>query len=100
VLIGLLTGAGLGGLYLTLESFSLSWALRKKPAAAVRIALGGFLLRLVTVTVLTVAFSRTRSVDAVTFALSFVASFFVFLIVLVWIVGRIGRNAEASREGN
>ncbi|MHC4469466.1 MAG: hypothetical protein ACYTDY_02955 [Planctomycetota bacterium] len=103
VLTGLLVGAGLGGLNLLVESLSLSWALKKKPSATLAISLCGFLIRLVMVSVLIIWFARTPSVDAVAFALAYVASFFVFLVLQVWAISRVqgkaGTPAKGATEG-
>ncbi len=98
-LAGLLLGAALGGANLLLESLSLGWALGKKPSATLVVSLVGFGLRLVVVCVLTLVFAGTAGVDAVTFALTYVASFFLFLGILIWAVSRWQGKAVSPREG-
>lgn len=100
VLVGLAIGAGLGGLNLAVGGFLLSWALRRRPKAALAVSLGGFFVRLGLLLGLTHAFWGVSSVDAVTFALAFVVFFFLFLVVEIRIVGRASKraaNAGADR---
>ena len=96
---GLLVGVGLGGLNLLVEAFGLVWAFRKNLSATMMVSLGGFFLRLVLVSVLIFAFARTDSIDAVTFALSYVASFFAFLGLQIWVITRVPARAGGS-SGN
>ena len=102
--IGLFVGVALGGLNLLFESLSLTWALKKEPSAMLFVSLGGFGLRLVLVCVLTIVFAYTASVDAATFALSYVGSFLAYVILQVWIVSRMQRKAGppkgAEEEGD
>ena len=100
-LVGLLSGVALGGLSLLGEALALSWALRKKPSATLAVSLGGFVVRLVTVSVLTIVFHRSPSlgVDAVAFALTYVASFFAFLVLQVWAVSRVQKGAGSPEKG-
>jgi hypothetical protein len=95
--IGLLLGIGLGGLNLCMEGFSLSWALRRRPSATLGVSLGGFALRLVMVCGLTLWFGNLESVDAMVFALAYVASFMVFLGLQIWAITRMLDNAGPSR---
>ena len=97
--IGLFTGVGLGGLNLLFESLSLTWAMKKEPSAMLFVSLGGFGLRLVLVCVLTIVFASTPSVDAATFALSYVGSFLAYLILQVWVVTKVLRKAVPSAGG-
>jgi hypothetical protein len=100
VLAGLAIGAGLGGLNLAVGGFLLSWALRRRPKAALAVSLGGFFVRLGLLLGLTYAFWSVPSVDAVTFAIGFVVFFFLFLVVEIGIVGRASKraaNAGADR---
>lgn len=99
VLIGLLVGLALGGLNLAFESLSLAWALRRKPSAVMGLSLGGFAVRLVMVAVLTIVFARTSSVDAATFALTYVASFLAFVGLQIWIVARLNRKGPPGKGG-
>ena len=103
VWIGLFTGVGLGGLNLLFESLSLTWAMKKEPSAMLFVSLGGFGLRMVLVCVLTLVFAKTASVDAATFALSYVGSFLAYVILQVWVVSRMQKQAgppkEAETEG-
>ncbi len=91
--IGLFLGLGLGGLNLFVESLSLTWALRKRPSATMFVSLGGFGVRLVLVSVLTIVFAKSRTVSAVAFALAYVASFLAFLVLQVWAVTKIQNKA-------
>ena len=93
VWIGLFVGVGLGGLNLLFESLSLTWALRSKPSAMLFVSLGGFGLRMVLVCVLTLVFAKTESVDAATFALSYVGSFLAYVILQVWVVAKMQGKA-------
>lgn len=100
--IGLFVGVALGGLNLLFESLSLMWALKKEPSAMLFVSLGGFGLRLVLVCVLTLVFANTESVNAATFALSYVGSFLAYLILQVWVVTRMLKKAvpaEAAGDG-
>jgi cytosine/uracil/thiamine/allantoin permease len=99
VLTGLLVGAGLGGVNLLVESLSLSWALRNKPSATLAVSLFGFFLRLVIVSALIIWFARTKSVSAVAFALAYMASFFVFLALQIWVVSRVQGSARTPAKG-
>ena len=85
-LTGLLLGAALGGLSLAAEALSLGWALKRKPSWMLGVSLGGFGLRLVLVSALTIWFACLDSVDAVTFALTYVAS--VLLFIGAWAIIR------------
>ena len=92
-LTGLFLGIGLGGLNLSLEAFSLSWALRKKPSVLLAVSLGGFGFRLVLVSVLIIVFGQMQeSVNVLTFALAYVASFLAFLGLQIWAVSRVQRK--------
>ena len=93
---GALVGVGLGGLGLCIESFGLSWALRNKPSWALGVSLGGFFLRLVLVVALTLVFDGVESVSAVTFALTYVASFLAFVGIQVWVVNRVMNRGTAA----
>jgi len=99
VLTGLLLGVGLGGLNLAVESFSMSWAFRRKPAAILAVSLGGFLVRLVLVCGLTIWFAGLASVDAVTFALTYVATFLAFIGFQIWAVAKITGDAGSPGTG-
>ena len=100
-LVGLLTGVALGGLSLLGEALLLSWALRKKPSATLAVSLGGFVVRLVTVSVLTIVLHRSPSlgVSPVTFALAYVASFFAFLVLQVWAGSRVQKGSGGPGKG-
>ena len=94
---GLAVGAGVGGLNLVVGSWLLSWALKNRPKAALKVSLGGFFVRLALLLVLTWVFWTVPGVDAVTFAISFVIFFFLFLVVEIVIIGRASRRtAEAG----
>ena len=77
-LTGAAIGGGIGllnlliGLPLTLRS------LQQGGNAVMKTIVGGFMLNLILVVVLTVAFHKTEAVNATAFALTFVAIFFVF----------------------
>jgi len=86
---GALVGAGLGGIGLCVEAFSLSWALRNKPAWTLGVSLGGFFSRMVVVVVLIFVFRDVESVSVWTFALTYVASFLAFVGIQVWAVNRM-----------
>lgn len=99
--LGLFVGVALGGLNLLFESLSLTWALKKEPSAMLLVSLGGFGLRLVLVCVLTIVFARTESVNAATFALSYVGSFLAYLVLQVWVVTRMQHQAgPGTRTGD
>ena len=87
--IGVLIGVALGGLNLFGESVSLSWALRKKPSWTLGLSLGGFLLRMTLVVVLTLVFHGVESVGAGPFALTYAASFLAGIAVQIWVVSRV-----------
>ena len=95
---GALIGAGLGGLGLCVEGFSLSWALRKKPTWTLGVSLGGFFSRMVVVVVLIFVFRDVESVSVWTFALTYVASFLAFVGIQVWAVNRM-MAAQATGPG-
>jgi hypothetical protein len=95
---GALVGVGLGGLGLCIESFGLSWAMKKKLTWTLGVSLGGFLLRLVLVVTLTLVFDGVESVSAVTFALTYVASFLVFAGIQLWVVSRVMTPAPSGRK--
>ena len=97
--IGLFVGVALGGLNLLFESLSLTWALKKEPSAMLFVSLGGFGLRLVLVCVLTIVFAKTKSVNAATFALSYVGSFLAYLGLQVWIVARMHHKGVSPERG-
>ena len=63
------------------------------------VSLGGFGLRLVLVCVLTIVFAYTASVDAATFALSYVGSFLAYVILQVWVVSRMQRKTDPPKGG-
>jgi hypothetical protein len=96
VLAGLGIGAGLGGINLVVSGWLLSWAMRRRPKAALAVSLGGFFLRLVILMGLTYWFWDMPSVEAVTFAISFVIFFFLFLFVEVGIVSRASKGSAGS----
>jgi len=96
---GALVGVGLGGLGLGVEAFSLNWALRRRPAWTLGVSLGGFLARLVLVVVLIMVFKDVESVSASTFALTYVASFLVFVGLQVWTVSRMMDTAKPAGPG-
>jgi hypothetical protein len=95
-LAGLGIGAGLGGANLALGGWLLSWTLRRKPSAALAVSLGGFFFRLGILLVLTYVFWGNPGVDAVTFAVSFVVFFFLFLVVEIAIVSRAARRPDGA----
>ena len=87
-LAGVAVGAGLGLLNLVVGSWVTLRSLRKGMKSAMRTLLGGFLVRLLLVACLVVAFQRTGAVDAVAFALSFMVFFFAYLGLEVLLVER------------
>lgn len=92
-LIGFFVGIGLGCLNLCLEALSMGWALRRKPSAMMAVSLGGFFFRLVLVSALVIVFSRMPDkVNAVSFALSYMASFLAFLGLQIWAVSRVSKS--------
>lgn len=100
VLTGLFVGIALGGLNLLIEALSLGWALRKRPSATLAISLGGFLVRLVMVSALTIWFAKLESVDAPAFALAYVASFMAFLGLQIWAISRaLNKAGSTGRSG-
>jgi hypothetical protein len=96
---GALVGVGLGGFGLCIESFGLSWAMKKKLSWTLGVSLGGFLLRLVLVVALTLVFDGVESVSAVTFALTYVASFLAFVGIQVWVVSRVTTPTPSTGPG-
>ena len=96
---GALVGVGLGGLGLCIESLGLAWALRNKPTWALGVSLGGFFVRLVLVVSLTLVFDGVPSVSAVTFALTYVASFLAFVGIQVWVVSRVMSPGKSAGPG-
>ena len=101
-LTGLLSGVALGGLSLLGEALALSWALRKKLSATLAVSLLGFVVRLVTVSVVTIVIAKMPSLGrdaAVAFALAYVASFFAFLVLQVWAVSRVQKGAGSPGKG-
>jgi hypothetical protein len=96
---GLFIGVALGGLNLLFESLSMTWALKKEPSAMLFVSLGGFGLRLVLVSVLTIVFAGAESVDAMTFALAYVGSFMAYIALQVWIVSRMQQKAGPPEGG-
>lgn len=105
---GALIGAGLGGIGLCVEAFSLSWALKEKPSWTLGVSFGGFLSRLIVVVVLIFVFRDVESVSVWTFALTYVASFLAFVGIQVWAVNRmmaaqstgpVQREGEAVSDG-
>lgn len=96
---GALIGVGLGGFGLCLESFGLSWALKKKLSWTLGISLGGFFLRLVLVVTLTLVFDGVESVSAAAFALTYVASFLAFVVIQMWVVSRVTTPAPSTGSG-
>ena len=73
---------------------------RLAPSATLAGSLGGFAVRLVLVSVLRLVFAKTDAVDAVTFALAYVASFLLFVGLQVWAVSRVLRTTGSPREGS
>jgi hypothetical protein len=96
VAIGVCVGAGLGGLNLLIESLSLGYTLRRRPSATLAVSLGGFIVRLVLVSVLTVVFAKSTRVSAVAFALTYVTTFLAFLVVQIWAISRISRGTRSK----
>lgn len=86
--VGVLFGAGLGGLNIVLGYYATSRALRKGTAAALRTVLGGFFVRLCTLVALLFWFHSQAWVNEVAFALSFMVFFLVFLAIEVRMVQR------------
>ena len=85
---GVLIGAGLGLLNLGLGSLATRRALRKKMQAAIGTVAGGFVIRLVVLAVMIVAFQRSKAVDPTAFALTFLVFFFVYLGVELLMIER------------
>jgi len=85
---GVLIGAGLGLLNLALGSLATRRALRTRMQSAISTVAGGFLIRLVVVAVMIVAFQRSRAVDPTAFALTFLIFFFVYLGVELLMIER------------
>jgi len=93
-LAGLGIGAGLGFVNLAGSGLLLFWALKRRPKSALTISLGGFFVRLGLLLGLTYWFWDVESVDAITFAISFVIFFFLFLVVEIGIVGRASKTSK------
>ncbi len=91
-LAGLAVGAGLGFLNLAVGGLLLYWTLKRRPKSALIVSLVGFFVRLGLLLGLTYYFWYIDSVDAVTFAISFVIFFFLFLVVEIGIVGRASKG--------
>ncbi len=96
VFAGLGIGAGLGGFNLVVGGWLLSWTLRYRPKATIAVTMGGFFLRLGLLLGLTYWFWEVPSVNAITFAVSFVVFFFLFLFVEVGIVSRASKGTAGS----
>lgn len=95
-LAGLGIGAGLGFVNLAGGGLLLFWALRRRPKSALTVSLGGFFVRLGLLLGLTYYFWNVESVDAVTFAISFVIFFFLFLVVEIGIVSRASKRPAGT----
>ena len=85
---GVVIGAGLGVLNLALGSLATRRALRTKMQSAISTVAGGFIIRLVVLVVMIVAFRRSRAVDPTAFALTFLIFFFVYLGVELLMIER------------
>jgi hypothetical protein len=85
---GVAIGAGLGVLNLALGSLATRRVLRTRMQAAIGTVAGGFLIRLVVVVVMIVAFQRSGAVDPTAFALTFLIFFFVYLGVELLMIER------------
>jgi len=93
---GVVIGAGLGVLNLALGSLATRRALRTKMQSAISTVAGGFIIRLVVLVVMIVAFRRSRAVDPTAFALTFLIFFFVYLgLEMVMVERSLARTREA-----
>lgn len=85
---GTVVGAGLGILNLAVGYLVTRRALRRGMKSAMATLAGGFFARLLVVVGLMVFFQRTKTVDPVAFALTFLVFFFAYLGVEVILVER------------
>ena len=81
-------GAGLGLVNLALGSLATRRALRTRMQYAITTVAGGFIIRLVVLAVMIVAFQRSKAVDPAAFALMFLVFFFVYLGVELLMIER------------
>ena len=95
-LAGLGIGAGLGAVNLALGGGLLWWTLKRRPKAALIVSLVGFFARLGILLGLTYWFWSVPEVDAITFAVSFVVFFFLFLVVEIGIVSRASKGPAGT----
>ena len=85
---GTVVGAGLGIVNLAVGYLVTRRALRRGMKSAMATLAGGFFARLLVVVGLMVVFQRTKTVDPVAFALTFLVFFFAYLGVEVLLVER------------
>lgn len=95
-LAGLGIGGGLGAVNLAVGGSFLWWTLKRHPKAALIVSLGGFFARLGILLGLTYWFWSVPEVDAITFAVSFVVFFFLFLVVEIGIVSRASKGPAGT----
>jgi len=95
--VGLAIGGGLGGVNLVLGWWTTTRALKRSPAGALRVVVGGFALRLLALVALVLFFQGQDWIDVTAFALAFLACFVVFLAVEVHLVQKsLDRPREAA----
>ena len=85
---GAVIGAALGLVNLILGYRATRRTLRRGMTSAIATVAGGFIARLVIVAGLVIVFQQTGAADPTAFALTFLAFFFVFLVVEVLMVER------------
>jgi hypothetical protein len=95
-LAGLGIGGALGAVNLAAGGLLLAFTLRRRPKAALAVSLGGFFVRLGVLLGLTYGFSTVEAVDEITFAVSFVVFFFLFLVVEIGIVSRASKRPAGT----
>ena len=86
--LGVVIGAAIGLLNLTVGYVLTRWALRREMKTALRTVVGGFIARLTVVAGLMILFQRTAIADPTAFALTFLVFFFVYLGLEVFLVER------------
>ena len=86
--LGVVIGAAIGLLNLTVGYVLTRWALRREMKTALRTVVGGFIARLTVVAGLMILFQRTAIADPTAFALTFLVFFFFYLGLEVFLVER------------
>ena len=92
-LAGIGIGAALGALNLALGLWLTARALRKGGKTVLRVMMGGFLIRFVTLAVLIVLFHSMEGVSEIGFGITFMIFFMVFMGLEVRLVEKSLRRA-------